>query len=197
MSSALAAARRLAAWWPVEATIAPATGWPTCIQSTRLAVDAFALAGLGELRPLPCKLVTMNAAAVEALTYGRKVPGSCRIEIGPDSAGAKADPEARRGRGRGWWGHLIAEHDEFLLDLVYEGVVVANQAPGFGILGAFCAEKGREVQWLDGTWHAVTSESVYISYTPRPELGGWQDSAAWDGVFEPGLLELVVELLTE
>ena len=187
------AAHRCAEWWPIEATIAPHSGWPVCIEATKLVIAAFERAGLGTLTPLPCTLVTMNAAACRVYETGEPESGSCRIEVGPRVQDKRTSDPA----GTGWWGHLIAEHDEFLLDVVYHGVIRSCGGTDFGELGAFCATKGRETHLVDGRWHALTEDGVYICYQPEPDLAGWQDSPAWTAPLDDSVVTDLADLLLD
>lgn len=171
LRSALAGARDLASRWPTRIAIAPETGLPVCIQTTRLVYEAFRLAEFLDVTPMPCELVAMNNAARLSIDEGLDIKGACGIEVGPDAP----DTESLGG----WKGHLILEHPTFLLDLTFAGVVTALKARGFGEVTAFCAEKNTEAELVNGVWTSVTDTGNVIMYRPRPELGGWQTSSAW------------------
>lgn len=171
LRSALAGAKDLAQRWPNRMAIAPETGLPVCIQTTRLAYEAFRLAGFLDVAPMACELVALNNQARRSIEERTELKGACQIEVGPDAP----DTDSLGG----WKGHLILEHPRFLLDLTFAGVVAALKAPGFGVVNAFCAEKHEEVELIGGVWTARTDTGNIIMYRPRPELGGWQTSTAW------------------
>lgn len=185
--TALDAANLLADRWPPSAMISPETGLPVCIETTRHVVEAFREAGVPEARPLPCAFYGFNRAATAQILGGLgRVPGAQRIEISPEAAKGA-------GRRRGWWGHLVVDHPEFLLDLVLPAVVVSTKAKGFEGLEPFCAEKGNQVVEVDGAWMAMTASGLCLRYEPRPRMAAWRSTDAWRGPVD----RLVVENLAE
>lgn len=170
--SVLDAAKLLADGWPANAMLAPETGLPVCIQTTRHVVLAFRKAGVPDVRPLPCALYLFNAPATAYVMTGTELPGAVRVEVTPEAKGKTR---------RGWWGHLVVDHPDFLLDLVLPGVIASTGAKGFDDVTAFCGEKGNTLVDVDGTWMALTDRGQCFRYQPRPELSSWRNTSAWRG----------------
>lgn len=185
--TALDAARRLAENWPPEATIAPETGLPLCIETTRHVVEAFHLAGVPEIRPLPCAFFAYNQQATAHVLGGEEepAPGAQRVEVSPEAL-------ARVGR-RGWAGHLIVEGDDFILDLVLPGVFRSTGARGFEAVTSLCAEKGNQVVDVDGSWMAMTDNGLCFRYEPRRRMASWRNTDAWRGPVD----RIVIEQLAD
>lgn len=174
--TALDAARRLADNWPAAATVSPDTGLPLCIETTRHVVEAFHAAGVPEVAPLPCAFFAYNREAtayVLAGSDGDPLEGSQRVEISPEAVKSQG--------GRGWAGHLVVEHPEFLLDLVLPGVFRSTAARGFESVTSFCAEKGNQIVEVDGSWMAMTVDGLCFRFEPRRRMASWRNTDAWRG----------------
>lgn len=192
MPDVLKAAKSLAEWWPAEAMINRATGLPTCIETTRHAVEAFHRAGVLVAQPLPCALHCYNRQATIQIA-GRldHVEGAMRVEVSPEAN------RARTKRGRQFDGHLVVDHPEFILDLVLPGVLASVGAKGFDDVTGFCAKKGDELVDVDGSWIAITENGLTFRYEPRPRLVAWKSSDAWRGDIDERLVGVMLERIRE
>lgn len=171
--SALDAARWLAELWPPAHTVGP-TGLPVCIETTRHVVDAFHAAGVADARALPCALHAFNRQASAFILGGNSgdpEEGALHVEVSPEAV--------RDRKARGWAGHLVVDHPEFILDLVLPGVFVSTGAHGFEHVGPFCGEKGNELIEVAGSWMAMGTDGVCLRYVPRPRLASWKNTDAW------------------
>lgn len=194
LPSPLRAAQQLARTWPRELTIAPETGLPVCIQSTRLAYDAFRAAGVNGVEPLSCEVSVFNPPAVRCLLGDARNTDSARARI----VRIGSTPPEIDDNSEGWNGHLILEHPAFLLDLVLGGGVMAlvDKKDAFEDMGAFCAEKHAEATLeADGSWTAMTDRGVLIVYRPTPENDGWKQTEAW-GSSQPEIVDMVAGIIS-
>lgn len=190
MPDALAAARALADWWPAEAMIAPETGLPICIETTRHVVAAFHRAGVKTVQPMPCALYCYNREATMQIAAGLPhVKGAMRVEVTPETA--------KRTAKRGWAGHLAVESPQFVLDLVLPGVLASVGARGFDDVTGFCGEKGVDMVDVDGSWIAMTTNGLTFRYQPRPRLSSWRNTDAWRGPVDRRVVDVMTERIRE
>lgn len=182
----LKAAEGLAKSWPISAMVSPATGLPVCIETTKHVVAAFRRLGVRDVRPLPVAFYAWNLPASLQSIDGQEREGAClvKLEPGPKQRGAK-----------GWPGHLVVDHPEFLLDLVLPATISSTGAVGFDDVEAFCGEKGNTLVDVGGAWMAMSDSGVTLRFDPMPEVASWRNTEAWRSASEPGLVEFLAERL--
>lgn len=186
---ALAAARKLAASWPLEAQVNTTTGLPVCVETARHVVEAFKRLGCQEARPLAAAFYAWNREATLALATEQEPPkGALRVEVGSDLARKEAKGS------RGWRGHLIVDHPRFLLDLVLPGVLFSVKATGFDGAEPLCVEKEAEaVDVGGGAWMVMTHDPFTFRYEPQPRMASWRNTAAWRSGVDEELVEQIIE----